>query len=152
WRAFGVSNALQGDAFAVGCNYLDVCERATGECADEAQAAAAGIRAVLTGALPTFSLEYPCHSPEEKRWYRLMVTPVSQAALNGTVVMHINVTERMLAEQALRASEQECRALSEALPQLVWVTQPDGWHAHFNQGWIDYTGLTLEQSLGPARK
>jgi PAS domain S-box-containing protein len=34
------------------------------------------------------------------------------------------------------------------LPQIVWITRPDGWHVHFNQRWLDFTGLTLEESLG----
>ena len=34
------------------------------------------------------------------------------------------------------------------MPQIIWVTRPDGWHTHFNQRWLDYTGLTLEESLG----
>ncbi|MFW7414075.1 sensor domain-containing diguanylate cyclase [Demequina sp. SO4-18] len=35
-----------------------------------------------------------------------------------------------------------------ALPHLVWVARPDGYHEYFNQQWFDYTGLTLAESLG----
>jgi PAS domain S-box-containing protein len=49
---------------------------------------------------------------------------------------------------ALRGSESDWRDLIETLPQIVWITQPDGWHIHVNQQWLDYTGLTLEESLG----
>lgn len=38
--------------------------------------------------------------------------------------------------------------LLEVLPQIVWVTRPDGWHVHFNQRWMNFTGLTLADSLG----
>ena len=34
------------------------------------------------------------------------------------------------------------------MPQIVWVTRPDGWNIYFNQQWVDYTGLTLEESYG----
>lgn len=40
------------------------------------------------------------------------------------------------------------RNLAEALPQIVWATRPDGWNVYFNQQWVDYTGLTLEESRG----
>lgn len=42
----------------------------------------------------------------------------------------------------------EWQALFEALPHIVWVTRPDGWHVHFSQRWLDFTGRTLEESLG----
>ena len=48
----------------------------------------------------------------------------------------------------LKGSEAEWRTLVETLPQIVWITRPDGWHEHFNQQWIEFTGLTLEESLG----
>ena len=48
----------------------------------------------------------------------------------------------------LEASEDEWRTLVETLPQIVWITRPDGWHEHFNRQWLEFTGLTLEESLG----
>lgn len=49
---------------------------------------------------------------------------------------------------ALLKSEQEFRSLAEAMPQIVWITRPDGWNIYFNQQWITYTGMTLEESCG----
>ena len=40
------------------------------------------------------------------------------------------------------------RTLAEAVPQLVWMCTPDGLNIYFNQRWVDYTGLTLEDSYG----
>ena len=56
--------------------------------------------------------------------------------------------ERQLAGEQLRASEAEFRLLAEAMPQIVWITRPDGWTTYLNEHWMDYTGLTLEESLG----
>ncbi len=56
--------------------------------------------------------------------------------------------ERKQADEALHKSAQEFRTLAEAMPQLVWITRPDGWTIFFNQQWMDYTGLTLGESLG----
>jgi PAS domain S-box-containing protein len=59
-----------------------------------------------------------------------------------------DITTRKQAEAALLASEQEFHSLAEAMPQIVWSTRPDGWNIYFNQQWVDYTGLTLEESYG----
>ena len=59
-----------------------------------------------------------------------------------------NVKEFKRVQEALRSSEAEFKTLVETMPQIVWVTRPDGWHIDFNQHWLDYTGLTLEESLG----
>lgn len=51
-------------------------------------------------------------------------------------------------QEALRTRDAEFRTLVETMPQIVWVTLPDGRHIDFNQHWLDFTGLTLEESLG----
>lgn len=63
-------------------------------------------------------------------------------------VLQLDIAERIKVEQLLRDSEAELRQWTEVMPQIAWVTRPDGWHVHFNQRWMDYTGLTLEESLG----
>ena len=59
-----------------------------------------------------------------------------------------DITARKLAERALRESEAEFHTLAEAMPQIVWITDADGLNTYFNQHWMDYTGMTLEESLG----
>jgi diguanylate cyclase (GGDEF)-like protein/PAS domain S-box-containing protein len=58
------------------------------------------------------------------------------------------ITERKLTEELLVTSEKEFRLLSESMPQIVWIAQPDGMNIFFNQQWVNYTGLTLEESYG----
>jgi PAS domain S-box-containing protein len=55
----------------------------------------------------------------------------------GICVVASDLTERKHADEALRLSEQEFRALAEAMPQIVWATRPDGWNVYFNQHWLD---------------
>jgi PAS domain S-box-containing protein len=51
-------------------------------------------------------------------------------------------------EATLRAREEEFRTVTESMPQMVWITKADGTHDYFNQRWLEYTGLSLEQSVG----
>ncbi|MDE2592881.1 MAG: response regulator [Burkholderiales bacterium] len=60
----------------------------------------------------------------------------------------IDITDRKRSEMALASSEHEFRLLADSMPQIVWVRDPDGRTIYFNQQWVDYTGLTLEESYG----
>ena len=51
-----------------------------------------------------------------------------------------DVTERNQAE-ALRQSEERFRLMADAVPQIIWVTDPEGKIEFFNQPWRHYTGL-----------
>ena len=85
-----------------GANYLHVCESATDSNAEEAATFAESIRDVLAGRRANFEMEYPCHSPTERRWYIGRVTPYFCNEKSWAVVAHENMTERKLAEVALR--------------------------------------------------
>jgi PAS domain S-box-containing protein len=127
WRNFGRVNGLDSPGFGVGTNYLSVCDRATGASAEEAPAVGQGIRRVMQGKLPEYSLEYPCHTPTEQHWFRLMVTPVSSEHRMGVVVMHIDVTERRMAENQLREQEQHQRQLAGRLIEAQAIGKVGSW-------------------------
>lgn len=70
---------------------------------------------------------------------------------DGETVVRIVLTdntESINTKAALQESEQKFRTLTDAMPQMVWITEPSGWNIYFNQQWVDYTGLTLEESYG----
>jgi PAS domain S-box-containing protein len=56
-----------------------------------------------------------------------------------------DITERKRAEEY---SKNSFVTLSNFVPQFVWMCTPDGLNTYFNQRWVDYTGLTLEESYG----
>jgi light-regulated signal transduction histidine kinase (bacteriophytochrome) len=73
---------------------------------------AEGTGNVLKGELQAFSLEYPCHSPDEQRWFRVEVRPLNEDGGSGAVVMHINIT-------ASKRAENEIKELNEHLENRV---------------------------------
>lgn len=56
--------------------------------------------------------------------------------------------QRTAAEQRARDNEAFFRALADNLPQLAWMTNPDGYIFWYNRRWYDYTGTTPEQVMG----
>ncbi|HEX3797641.1 MAG TPA: PAS domain S-box protein [Verrucomicrobiae bacterium] len=100
WRAFAAANRPSPQSAEIGDNYLAVCDRATGPDAQDAANFAAGIRAVLSDERDEFSMEYPCHSPMEIRWFVGRVTRFYDEGAACAVVTHENITLRKQAEIA----------------------------------------------------
>ena len=66
--------------------------------------------------------------------------------LENRIQLATQQLEKELTERKL--SEQNLTVLIEAIPQIVWTSNPDGNLDYYNQHWFDYTGMTLEQTHG----
>jgi len=102
WHLLACSNAMIDPKYGIGLNYLAACDGARGDSEIDAHNIAAGIRAVLAGTLPRYSLEYPCRAGTELMWFLLTVTPLNDDYPNGAVVMHLNITEQKRGEERSR--------------------------------------------------
>ncbi len=93
WRQFAAENAGDAAKVSIGANYLEVCQSQLDLATDKMpQAALQGIQAVINGTQPSFSLEYPCHSPTEERWFLMKVQPLG-GNRKGVVIAHENITK-----------------------------------------------------------
>jgi PAS domain S-box-containing protein len=52
----------------------------------------------------------------------------------------IDISSRKEVEAELKDSEQKLRFMADTMPQLVWITRPDGYHEYYNKHWYEYTG------------
>ncbi len=95
WEAFARNN---GDPALMhsgtGQNYLEVCQVACETEGADSDAARAyqGLRRVLAGEQAHFSMEYPCHAPDQQRWFVMHATRLG-GPRPGVVVSHIEVTD-----------------------------------------------------------
>jgi PAS domain S-box-containing protein len=58
----------------------------------------------------------------------------------------IDISSRKEVEAELKDSEQKLRFMADTMPQLVWITRPDGYHEYYNKHWYEFTG-TKEGSV-----
>ena len=133
WRRFARENSLPAPAGGVGSNYLEVCDRVQGEETPFARDVATGMRAVLRGELPSYSVEYACHSPDVQRWFVMMVSPLLGEPLSGVVVTHFDITERVRAEHAMERSSELLNAVITGTPDAVFVKDRDGRYLLVNE-------------------
>ncbi len=102
WVVFAEHNDCAVTEQWHGINYLAACDTAAAAGDEFAAKAASGIRQVIGGA-GHYYLEYPCHSPDEQRWFMMRVTTFDFHGTPYFVVSHQNITERKLAEEKMRA-------------------------------------------------
>jgi diguanylate cyclase (GGDEF)-like protein/PAS domain S-box-containing protein len=149
WREFARSNGLTSANYGLGMNYLLTCE---GGAADLQQSdpAAEGLRSVMERRSDSFSMEYPCHSPTEQRWYLMTVTPLLDEARSGVVVMHLDITEKIRGQQALARFGAAMNSTADA---ITLVSRHSLQFLELNAAACRMFGYTREEllGLGPAR-
>ncbi|MDJ0624147.1 MAG: sensor domain-containing diguanylate cyclase [Desulfocapsaceae bacterium] len=99
WVIFGESNQCVAIKDWQGTNYLEICDQSAALGDDFGRRAAEGIRQVIKSNVDSFYLEYPCHSPEQQRWFMMRVTPFALEEKAYFVISHQNITERKIAEE-----------------------------------------------------
>lgn len=103
WQNFGIENGLPSGYACVGHNYLETLSDSAAAGDSLAGEALQGIAGVLAGKRVFFYFEYPCHSPDEKRWFTMRATALHGDECGGLfVISHHNVTQRKLAEERVK--------------------------------------------------
>jgi diguanylate cyclase (GGDEF)-like protein len=131
WKRFAATHRSVEPGAYVGANYLAVCDAATERGDSVAGKVGAAIRTVLCGRQDTFSLEYYCDSPDEKRWFVMRVTRLSHASPAAIVVAHEDITAQKRMERAWLDAE---LALRQALAREQLMARTDSLTGLYNRG------------------
>lgn len=98
WVEFGSNNDLRLERSTwIGMNYLNVCQSAA-ESDLLAKSIYQGIQDILGGSTEYLECEYPCHSPDELRWFIVSVKPMYFCQTQYLIISHHDITRRKLAE------------------------------------------------------
>lgn len=146
WGAFARENSVADEtSVGVGANYLRICRSATSSCDDlYARQAFHGISSVLAGDVTQFALEYPCHSPVEKRWFLMNVARLGPDGPSGAIISHLDITARKQAELAQNASETRFRAMFQYAAVGIAELGPDGRWLRANSALVRMFGYSDE--------
>jgi len=147
WRKFADTNGLGLPGYGVGYNYLAIADAATGMDKESGKAMAKGIKNIISGKQVEFKMEYACDSPDERRWFQVIVAPTAHKKYKGVVVAHINITERRLAEENLFASEKQYRNIVETAQEGIWAIDQDLVTTFVNKKVCDMLGYPAEHII-----
>jgi formate hydrogenlyase transcriptional activator len=85
------------------------------------------------------------------RWFLIRFEPFRDET--GKIVMWYGVSTDIenlkQIEEKLREDERELRRITDAIPQTIVVLDPSGLPIYANQAFLDYTGLTADDVIGP---
>lgn len=107
WQDYAQENGMPETFDSVGTNYLSICEAAPLDSENDASRVGIGIKQVISGKIPEFVTHYPCHSPDQKRWFVVRVVPFREAKVAKIVITHEDITPIMIMQEELKQKESE---------------------------------------------
>lgn len=141
WREFGRENDLAMRPSTVGTNYIEVTDEADDE---TARTVAAGLRDLLAGERDLLEVEYPCHSPDERRWFLMRAAPFERDGERFVAVVHIDVTGRVQAERDAAKFERAAETAGHA----IFLANADGEITYVNPAFEEITGYEAREAIG----
>ncbi len=156
WVQFERHSALAaGSSHAdtrLGDRYVAVCLSEAGNSTSDATAQTdIGIRAVLEGRLPGFTLEYACQSAQHKRWLRMSVTPMVYDGHRHAVVAHQDISQQRQLEQERSQAQRLLKDVADRVPGLLYqyCLRPDGtsYFPYASEGIHEIYGVSPQQAL-----
>jgi two-component system cell cycle sensor histidine kinase/response regulator CckA len=118
---------------------------------DDGPAVLANRRRLLEDDAPPYCVEVRFGRKDGSlTWVRLheSLVRVADNQPSCSLALVEDITERRQTEAALQESERRFRSMADTSPVMIWVAGPDKLCTFFNQGWLAFTGTTLDQAVG----
>src|SRR3954469_14290345 len=105
----------------------------------------------LAGTQEEYTAQYRIIRPSDGQMRWINVAAEIERDAEGRALRligaHIDVTDRMLAQETLRESEERFRLIANSAPVPMWVTKLDRTRSFANQAYVDFLGLPFEQAI-----
>ncbi|HEX8625984.1 MAG TPA: PAS domain-containing protein [Allosphingosinicella sp.] len=87
--------------------------------------------------------------PREERLLDFVFQPIfdAQGGVSGIFADGYDVTERIVAETALRESEERFRLIADSAPVPMWVTKLDRKRSFVNRAYVEFLGISYEEAV-----
>jgi len=92
----------------------------------------------------------PFGMPDVRRTLAIRAAAIRDktGTITGAVAVSIDMTDQVGTQRALRESEERFRTITEAMPQMVWSSLPNGENEYSNSRWREFTGRSSQALLG----
>lgn len=147
WDKFAENNGLSLEKSGEGVNYLKVCKNVHGKWSKEAMPTYEGIIDVIEGKKDFFSIEYPCHSPAEKRWFKMRVTPFVGGSEYSVVIAHENITQRKMNGIEIKKQRKKFKKILETTGDGFFILDINGNFLEVNKSFLEMTGYSKKRLL-----
>ena len=148
WRNFAARSALEQADYGIGINYLTICQHSAQFKTPSAAEAAEGIRDVIEGRREAFQLEYPCHTPDKKRWFVLRVSRFHWGGELRIIVVHQNVSALKNMQTDLEESQQRTQAVLYNISNAVLTVSSAGQIETCNPAAVRIFGYDMGELTG----
>jgi diguanylate cyclase (GGDEF)-like protein/PAS domain S-box-containing protein len=151
WKDFYISNGGDEGHCHEGDSYLKACTNAIQSLSPELQSASqfyVDFKALIEGKKDRFELEYPCHSPQEQRWFFVRVAAMRNISPRRIVVTHVDISKQKQIQEHLQQSLTFSKRMIDALRDGVSILNKDGYTTEVNPALCAMTGFTREELLG----